>query len=109
MVEQILPVLPGLYLYARGDEAELTALDWRLTPAAVSGHGSAAWIAPLQEWLVAWRDGGLAALPPLAAPRGDWNAAVRKAMLAIPRGEVRTYGDLARWIGRPGAYVQPLR
>jgi O-6-methylguanine DNA methyltransferase len=103
MIERTLLVLPGLYLYARGDKAELTASDWRLAPPTDGEHGSAVWIAPLEHWLDAWRDKRTAPLPPLAAPRGDWNAAVRQAMLAIPGGEVRTYGDLARWIGRPRA------
>jgi methylated-DNA-[protein]-cysteine S-methyltransferase len=33
----------------------------------------------------------------------DFQAAVRAAVRAIPRGEVRSYGDIAKAAGRPGA------
>ncbi len=35
--------------------------------------------------------------------RPVWDCAVLEAVRAIPRGEVRSYGEIARAIGRPGA------
>jgi O-6-methylguanine DNA methyltransferase len=35
--------------------------------------------------------------------RPAWDRAVLDAVRAIPRGETRSYGDIARAIGRPGA------
>ena len=37
------------------------------------------------------------------ADRPDWDRAVLGAVRSIPRGETRSYGDIARAIGRPGA------
>lgn len=37
------------------------------------------------------------------ADRPAWDRAVLEAVRAIPRGQVRSYGDVARAIGRPGA------
>lgn len=42
---------------------------------------------------------------PLAPKGGDLHQAVFRAMLAIPYGETRTYGDLARELG---TYGQPI-
>ncbi len=43
------------------------------------------------------------ALPPLDLRGGDFDRAVWNALLAIPFGEVRTYGQVAAGLGRPGA------
>ena len=44
------------------------------------------------------------ASPPIdLADRPAWDQAVLAAIRAIPRGEIRSYGDIARAIGRPGA------
>ncbi len=40
---------------------------------------------------------------PLAPEGTSFQQAVWKALLSIPYGETRTYGDVARAIGRPGA------
>ena len=45
----------------------------------------------------------LDALPLDLGHRPPWDRAVLEAVRAIPRGEVRSYGDIARAIGRPGA------
>lgn len=47
--------------------------------------------------------GELAALPLDLEDRPAWDRAVLNAVRAIPRGETRSYGDIARAIGRPGA------
>ena len=44
-----------------------------------------------------------AAVPLDLADRPAWDRAVLEAVRAIPTGEVRSYGDIARAIGRPGA------
>ncbi|MBA3877292.1 MAG: hypothetical protein C0498_10200 [Anaerolinea sp.] len=42
--------------------------------------------------------------PPLdLEDRPAWDRAVLDAVRAIPRGETRSYGEIARAIGRPGA------
>lgn len=106
MIEAALPVLPGLDLVAVGDAALLHSLNWGLVDAEHEHPpvGPAArWWTPLRRWLDAWHEGRPAPLPPLADPKGAWNAAVRGAMLSIPLGEVRSYGQLAAALGRPGA------
>jgi O-6-methylguanine DNA methyltransferase len=45
----------------------------------------------------------LASLPIDLEDRPAWDRAVLGAVRAIPRGEVRSYGEIARAIGRPGA------
>lgn len=40
---------------------------------------------------------------PLRPALTPFQQAVREALVAIPYGEVRSYGDLARGMGRPGA------
>ncbi len=36
----------------------------------------------------------------------DWGSAIRSAILAIPRGRVSTYGDVAEAAGYPGYHRQ---
>src|SRR3990170_1663705 len=47
--------------------------------------------------------GELATLSLDLEDRPAWDRAVLDAVRAIPRGETRSYGDIARAIGRPGA------
>lgn len=47
--------------------------------------------------------GALATLSLDLEDRPAWDRAVLGAVRAIPRGETRSYGDIARAIGRPGA------
>ncbi len=54
---------------------------------------------PVRRWLDAYASGRPAPLPPLAAPDTPFQARLRKALLAIPRGETRTYGEMARLLG----------
>lgn len=54
--------------------------------------------------LDAWLAGRLPAFSlPLAEAPTPFAAEVRRALLSIPRGERRTYGQLARALGRPSA------
>jgi O-6-methylguanine DNA methyltransferase len=58
------------------------------------------------EAAIAGRAEATAALDALPLDLGDrpaWDRAVLEAVRAIPRGETRSYGDIARAIGRPGA------
>lgn len=82
-------------------------LAWRLAdeahtdPSVAAGHLRAAVVA-----FAAAFDGDDRALNALAVDLSDrpaWDIAVLGAVRAIPRGETRGYGDVARAIGRPGA------
>jgi len=48
-------------------------------------------------------DDALARLPVDLEDRPAWDRAVLEAVRAIPRGQVRSYGEIARAIGRAGA------
>jgi len=50
---------------------------------------------PVSQWLTAFFDHRILPLPPLAAPNTPFQARMRTALLAIPAGEVLTYGELA--------------
>jgi methylated-DNA-[protein]-cysteine S-methyltransferase len=50
---------------------------------------------PVALWLRAYFTGHVLPLPPVAPPRTSFQAHLRQALLAIPRGETRTYADLA--------------
>lgn len=52
---------------------------------------------------IAGDDTGLASLNLDLGDRPAWDLAVLGAVRAIPRGETRSYGEVARAIGRPGA------
>ena len=56
-------------------------------------------------WLSAYfaKDARLPPLPPLAGVGTDFQQRVWREIAAIPRGETRAYGDLARLIGTPRA------
>lgn len=78
------------------EDGALVSLDWgrgrdqEPTPLLVEAR------AQLHDWLDGARDGFDLPLAPRGTPfqRRVWDA-----LLAIPRGEVRTYGDLARALG----------
>jgi methylated-DNA-[protein]-cysteine S-methyltransferase len=79
----------------------LVALEWRLPEA----QGDTAVLAEGLAQLAAYFDGRLARFDlPL-----DWgtglNALVRHAMADIPRGETRTYGQIAKLVGAPAQAV----
>ncbi|RME33802.1 MAG: methylated-DNA--[protein]-cysteine S-methyltransferase [Gammaproteobacteria bacterium] len=63
------------------------------------------------SWLDAYFEGGpLPELPRLSPPVSAFQARLRRALLAIPPGQTRTYGDLARQLGSsPRAVGQACR
>jgi methylated-DNA-[protein]-cysteine S-methyltransferase len=50
---------------------------------------------PVSEWLDAYFAGKECPLPPLASPRSAFQSRLRSALLTIPCGETRSYGELA--------------
>jgi len=50
---------------------------------------------PVSLWLQCWFNGQAAPLPPLTPPTTAFQAKMRPALLAIPAGETRTYGEIA--------------
>lgn len=64
---------------------------------------------PVALWLRAYFTGHSLPLPAMAPPRSPFQAHLRQALLAIPRGETRTYGELADTLGSsPRAVGQAL-
>jgi len=64
---------------------------------------------PVSRWLEQYFQGTVAALPPLARPKTPFQAILRTGLLAIPFGEVRTYGELAKILATsPRAMGQAL-
>ncbi len=60
-------------------------------------------LAATRAALKAYFAGKAPALPPLDLRGTDFQLAVWRALLAIPWGETRSYGDVASRIGRPGS------
>ncbi|MDQ6996378.1 MAG: methylated-DNA--[protein]-cysteine S-methyltransferase [Mariprofundus sp.] len=54
---------------------------------------------PVSHWFQCWFDGRATALPPMIKPATSFQAKMRPALLAIPAGETRTYGEIARQLG----------
>ncbi len=75
--------------------------DLRLDPSAAATHLRAAAAALIAAF--AGDDRALGGLAIDLSERPAWDVAVLGAVRAIPRGETRSYGDIARAIGRPGA------
>jgi methylated-DNA-[protein]-cysteine S-methyltransferase len=79
----------------------LVGLEWRLPEV----QGQSALLAEGLRQLAAYFDGRLARF----ALALDWgtglNADVRRAMAAIPWGETRTYGQIAKAVGAPAQAV----
>jgi len=72
-------------------------------PEAPAGH-------PMRRWLDAYFAGGTMPLPPLAPPATPFQARLRQALWAIPRGATVSYGELAARLGTaPRALGQALR
>jgi methylated-DNA-[protein]-cysteine S-methyltransferase len=64
---------------------------------------------PVSRWLKQYFQGKVTALPPLSRPKTPFQATMRKGLLEIPFGEVRTYGELARRLATsPRAMGQAL-
>ncbi len=55
------------------------------------------------EWLLQGEPAGAEAIPTDIGDRPAWDRLVLEAVRAIPRGQVASYGEVARRIGRPGA------
>ncbi len=64
---------------------------------------------PAALWLRAYFRGKHLTLPAIAPAKSPFQASLRQALLEIPFGEVRTYGDLAKLLGSsPRAVGQAL-
>jgi methylated-DNA-[protein]-cysteine S-methyltransferase len=64
---------------------------------------------PVALWLRAYFRGSHLALPPVAPPDTPFQKRLRKALLEIPFGEIRTYGELAKVLNSaPRAVGQSL-
>jgi methylated-DNA-[protein]-cysteine S-methyltransferase len=81
-------------------DSVITRLTWRDEP----GEGSPLLTEAIRQ-LAAYFDGTLTAFDLPFAWGTGLNAQVRRAMAAIPFGETRTYGDIARAIGAPAQAV----
>jgi len=53
----------------------------------------------VSRWLHDWFDGRTTALPPMIKPATSFQAKMRPALLSIPVGETRTYGEIAGQLG----------
>ena len=51
---------------------------------------------PVSEWLKVYFSGEACPLPPMAEARTTFQGLMRAALLEIPRGQTRTYGELAK-------------
>jgi AraC family transcriptional regulator of adaptative response/methylated-DNA-[protein]-cysteine methyltransferase len=84
-------------------EGALAALLARELPFARLERDDAG-VAPFADALARYVDGRSAALAlPLDVAGSRFQQRVWEALRAIPRGEVRSYGELARTVGRPAA------
>ncbi len=82
------------------EDGVIIRLDWRADP----GEGSALLTEACRQ-LQAYFDGTLTAFDLPFDYGTGLNAQVRRAMAAIPFGETRTYGDIAKAIGAPAQAV----
>jgi methylated-DNA-[protein]-cysteine S-methyltransferase len=64
---------------------------------------------PVALWLRAYFTGHVLPLPAMAPPHTPFQARLRQTLLAIPRGETKTYGELAGMLhSSPRAVGQAL-
>jgi methylated-DNA-[protein]-cysteine S-methyltransferase len=64
---------------------------------------------PISAWLFAYFSGETLPLPTLAPAKTDFQAKLRHGLCAIPYGEVKTYGELAKTLNTaPRALGQAL-
>jgi len=93
--------LVALWISPVEDDATFLA---RLAKDGLSPVKDAVAVKKVFHWLDRYFAGKHAAFPYPLDPRGtDFEKSVWKAIAAIPRGEVRTYGAIAAAVGRPGA------
>lgn len=91
--------LGRLTLAARGDS--LTALRW-----GGRGDDRTDLLQCAADQLAAYFVGRLRVFDlPMTLDSGTLQSAVQRAMLSIPYGETRTYGDIARQVGAPAQAV----
>ena len=91
--------LGRLTLSAQGDQ--LTALTW-----GGQGDDHTPVLDRAAAQLAAYFDGELHCFDvPIALDTGVLQSAVQREMLAIPFGETRTYGDIARVLGAPAQAI----
>jgi len=84
----------------------IVRLLWRSEAQRQRPQGQSAVLDEAVHQLSAYFDGKLKQFDlPLAPKGGDFEHAVQRAMQAIPYGETRTYGDIARDLG---TYGQPV-
>lgn len=89
-------------LSIREDEGAITQLHWNGTP----GKEETPLLLEAANQIQAYLDGTLKDFDlPLAPKGGELHQSVFQAMLAIPYGETRTYGDVARELN---TYGQPV-
>lgn len=102
---ELMTTEPG---FSRGIERRLGRAPSWVDGAGLRDHGASAnaHLRAASDRLSRTLRGDHADLAGLAldlADRPDWDRAVLGAVRSIPRGETRSYGDIARAIGRPGA------
>ncbi len=95
---------PGLVLQITGDQTHILGSRWISRQHQLSGL-MPEWGDVAMRWLDRWRSGvdpGLFPARFLSFPQ-SFSGQVWLAMCDVPHGQVATYGQLARAIGRPGA------
>ncbi len=91
------------YVDRRGIEKQITTLRRRVNATVVPG--SNAHLSRIREELKAYFDGrSLAFRTPIVAPGSDFQQLVWNELRRIKPGETRTYAQLAKAVGRPGAH-----
>ncbi len=90
--------------YAKPSEvtAVLRAADDSLPITDHKDRWTASWVRALQAYSAGKKE-DLRAIPLRTAGFTSFELAVRRACQTIPRGEIRTYGELAHAVGHPGA------
>ncbi len=87
-------------------DGRIVRLLWRSEAQRQRPKGQSEVLDEAVQQLSAYFDGKLKQFDlPLAPKGGDFEHAVQRAMQAIPYGETRTYGDIARELG---TYGQPV-
>lgn len=89
--------------WAAVEDGELVEFRFR-APARPEGRRDPASVAPFRRRLERYFKSGRGTPGPFRLPGGSGFArAVYREVSRIPRGRVRTYGDIARAVGNPGA------
>ncbi|SMY06630.1 methylated-DNA--[protein]-cysteine S-methyltransferase [Flavimaricola marinus] len=78
-------------LAVRTEDGAVLSLTWGRAGPPLTG--------PVANWLDAYFEGRPTGLPPLVPMPTEFQMRFRDALIAIPFGETRTYGDLAKSLG----------